>query len=94
MNGTNWTAFGSSGSDANHFKYPAGIALDSIGRILVADMINDRVVRFDDMKGANWTALGGAANQFSHPCAVEVDASGHLCITDTLNSRIVRLVMP
>jgi hypothetical protein len=57
-------------------------------------MINDRVVRIDDMKGANWTALGGTADQFSHPCAVEVDAGGHLCITDTLNSRIVRLVMP
>jgi sugar lactone lactonase YvrE len=97
MNGTNWTTLGGTcGSGNNQFSTDGAwdIALDSTGRIYVADTGNNRIVRFDDMSGTNWTTFGTAGtgvNQLSVPSGVTVDSTGHIYIADSGNARIVRI---
>ncbi|GMU51354.1 MAG: hypothetical protein AMXMBFR33_05000 [Candidatus Xenobia bacterium] len=45
---------GSYGSGLGRFMRPEGMALDSQGRIYIADSGNDRIVRIDDPTGAGW----------------------------------------
>ncbi|HJZ58383.1 MAG TPA: NHL repeat-containing protein, partial [Gemmataceae bacterium] len=76
------------------FCHPAGVCVDARGRIYVADFDNFRVVRFDDMTGANWTAYGEygtGVGQFINPCGVCLDAHGRVYIADQGNDRVVRI---
>ena len=100
MTGSNWTTLGGAGHSghrgANQFDHPSGVTVDSRGNIYIADMINNRIVRMDDLEGANWTALGssgGAVSQFNHPWGVALDASGHVYAADGGNCRIVRFIL-
>jgi sugar lactone lactonase YvrE len=94
LNGTNLTTYGTQGSGVGQFYGAYGIALDSLGRIYVADTYNARVVRIDDFKGRNWTTFGtygSGMGQFINPYAISVDASGRIYVMDTGNSRLVRM---
>ena len=46
--GTHLRSFGREGQRNGEFKFPTGIAFDSIGNILVADCFNHRVQIFDE----------------------------------------------
>jgi streptogramin lyase len=87
--------FGSSGSGSGQLGSPWGIALDSSGRIYVADTYNNRVVRMDNMSGSGWTAYGSYGpntGQFYDPLGgIAVDSSGRIYVADTYNNRIVRM---
>jgi DNA-binding beta-propeller fold protein YncE len=72
MTGANWTTLGgpSGGSGTGQFTTPAGIALDTNGRISVADSGNNRIVRMDNISGSGWAAfgsLGSGVDQFNSP---------------------------
>ncbi len=85
LSGTNAIAYGTQGSGVGQFYGPQGIALDSSGRIYIADIYNDRIVRIDDMNGTNWTSFGTygtGAGQFVNPQSVSVDPAGHIWILD------------
>lgn len=82
----------------------AGMALDPDGRVLLADMGCNRVVRYDG--GPDWTVVagtgrrgfagdGGAANQadLNQPSGLAFDTAGNLYIADYGNLRI-RVVRP
>ena len=59
---------GTQGSGSKQFILPSGISLDLAGRIYVADFGDNRIVRMDDITGADWTTLGSLGdgeNQFS-----------------------------
>jgi sugar lactone lactonase YvrE len=89
-----WQAFGAEGSGINQLKYPGGLAVDSSGRLYVADSGNSRIVRVNDIGGKGWMALGvqgSGANQLNHPTEVALDAGGHIYIADSRNNRIVRV---
>lgn len=58
MTGAGWTTFGNTGSGDNQFTQPAGIFVDTSGRIYIVDQFINRVVRVDDMAGAGWRTLG------------------------------------
>jgi len=58
LNGTNLISYGTQGSDVGQFYGANSIALDSAGRVYIADTYNSRVVRIDDMNGTNWTSFG------------------------------------
>ena len=79
------------------FHLPYGLAIDSQGRIYVSDVHNARVVRFDDMTGANWVQIGdrlkwdAGLHHFNWPLGLAVDAGDRLYIADSCNNRIVRL---
>jgi streptogramin lyase len=95
LQGTNQVTFGSQGGGVGQFYGAYGIALDSAGKIYVADTYNCRIVRVDDMKGTNWTTYGGtcgsAQGQFYDPSGIALDSAGKIYVMDTGNSRVVRI---
>src|SRR5215469_10905709 len=94
LNGTNLTTYGTQGSGVGQFFYPLGMALDSSGRIYVADTSNGRIVRIDDMNGTNWTTFGtygSGDGQFKNPNAISIDPTGKIYVMDSGNSRLVRI---
>jgi len=89
LSGTNAIAYGSTGSGVGQFYGPEGIALDSAGRIYIADLYNDRIVRIDDMNGTNWTSYGAyGTGQFVLPQSVSIqppspaDPAEHIWVVD------------
>src|SRR5579863_3243808 len=93
LSGTNAIAYGTQGSGVGQFYGPQGIALDSSGRIYIADIYNDRIVRIDDMNGTNWTSYGTyvtGKGQFTLPQSVSVDPAGHIWVVDG-TGRLIRM---
>lgn len=93
LSGTNAIAYGTQGSGVGQFYGPEGIALDSSGRIYVADIYNDRIVRIDDMNGTNWTSYGTygtGQGQFTLPQSVSIDPAGHIWVVDG-TGRLIRM---
>lgn len=71
---------------------PTGIAVDSEGRLYVADTGNHRINIFDS-QGIFQRSLGSFGNevgQFYEPRGVAVDDAGYLYVADTWNARIVK----
>ena len=94
LNGTNLISYGTQGSDVGQFYGAYGIAVDSAGRIYVADTYNARIVRIDDMNGTNWTSFGtygSAVGQFSNPSGISIDPAGRIYVMDTGNNQLVRM---
>ena len=94
LNGSNLISYGTQGSDVGQFYGAYGIAVDSAGRIYVADTYNARIVRIDDMNGTNWTSFGTYGSdigQFNDPSGVSIDAAGGIYVMDTGNARLVRM---
>ena len=86
LSGTNAIAYGTQGSGVGQFYGPSGIALDSAGRIYIADTYNDRIVRIDDMNGTNWTSFGTygtGVGQFVIPQSISIDPTGHIWVLDS-----------
>jgi sugar lactone lactonase YvrE len=90
-----------SGADAL-FNGPIGVALDSTGRVIVADAYNDRIraITADGIvvtlagSGQRGSVDGGAAEaQFDTPSGVAVDEHGSVYVADTGNN-LVRIVSP
>ena len=94
MNGTNWTSFGSYGSDVGQFKIPQSISVDPAGGIWVLDDGNGRLVRMDDMNGTNWTTVGTAGSGVGQflglSSAPGFDSLGRIYVADAGNGWIVR----
>src|SRR5882762_9697747 len=94
LNGTNLITYGTQGSDVGQFYGAYGIALDSAGRIYIADTYNGRIVRIDDMNGTNWTSFGmsgSGVGQFMNLSGISVDSTGRIYVMDTGNKQIVRM---
>jgi uncharacterized protein (TIGR03663 family) len=91
---------GVSGTAPGQFTYPRAVAVDSGGRIYVADSGNNRVQIFD----SNGTFLrqwgstckldtgegcqGDGRGQFNEPWGIAVDGQGNVYVSDTWNHRI------
>jgi sugar lactone lactonase YvrE len=84
---------------------PSGVAVDSAGRLWVADRGNNRVLRFENAAAkanganadgvlgqANYTSGGSALaqNRFTNPKGVAVDSGGRLWTCETSTSRVLR----
>ncbi len=100
MTGGGLRTLSATGGGANRFNTLGGIFVDSAGRIYVADVENDRIVRMNDMSGTGWTALGAPLRleqfnkplvSFNRPAAVFVDGAGRIYVADMGNGRIVRV---
>ena len=90
----------------NQMSSPTSVFVDSGGRLWVADLQNNRVLRFDHAatlpNGANANGVLGQANFTSNitngtkryrmcaPSGVFVDAGGRLWVTDAGNNRVLR----
>ena len=95
--GTFLASWGSYGSGNGQFISPHGIAVDSSGKVYVADTYNYRIQKFspDGTFLASWGSEGSGNGQFESPDGVAVDGSGNVyvtdignCMTDTGNCRI------
>ncbi|TLX82085.1 MAG: hypothetical protein E6L00_04660, partial [Thaumarchaeota archaeon] len=76
------------GSDQLHFKFPAGVAVDSSGNIYVADADNHRVQIFDSF--GNWKkTIGVSSIPTSEYSGVAVDSLlGDIYVADSFNYRV------
>jgi len=98
--GTGSSGFSGDGGPATsaQLNSPSGLALDSAGKIYVADTGNDRARKIDSSSAITTVAGGGnvlysggapATNTYlSDPYGVAVDSSGNLYIASTYNYRI------
>src|SRR5437870_4706243 len=94
LNGMNLISYGTQGSDVGQFYGAYGIAVDSAGRIYVADTYNARIVRIDDMNGTNWTSFGtygSAVGQFSNPSGISIDPAGRIHVADAYQPKVIRV---
>ena len=71
-------AWGKEGTGPGEFNVPHGIAIDSQGRVFVADRGNNRIQIFDENGKflAEW-------KQFGKPCGLFIDANDHLYVADS-----------
>lgn len=95
LSGAGWTTYDigdEAGRPANRML-GCWVCVDRSGRIYMSDGALHRVIRIDDMSGANRAVLGtegGGARQFRHPAGVWVDERNRLYVADFGNFRIVR----
>jgi DNA-binding beta-propeller fold protein YncE len=78
------------GSTTNPLIMPTDVAIDSSGRVFVADGVNDRIVRFSSRGEFESELRGPAGSRLSRPIAVAIDTVGTLWICDTGNHRLVK----
>jgi sugar lactone lactonase YvrE len=89
---------GAAATNAGLFS-PEGVALDAVGNLYIADVVNNRIRKVDTngiittMAGngnGRYSGDGAAATNASlaNPNGVAVDVSGNLYIADTANARI------
>jgi DNA-binding beta-propeller fold protein YncE len=85
--------WGGEGDGPAQFRFPQAVALDSQGRIYVADSRNHRVQRLTPQGAysAAWGSPGSAPGQFSSPQGLAVDQQGVLYVADTDNNRVQRI---
>jgi sugar lactone lactonase YvrE len=96
---------GGGATTASSMDRPVGLAVDTAGRLWVADFFNNRVLRFDGAAGKpnganadgvlgqpNFTSNGAAttASGMNSPGGLAIDTAGHLWVADNLNSRVLR----
>jgi DNA-binding beta-propeller fold protein YncE len=86
-------SWGSWGAGEGELGHPRGIALDSLGQVLVADTGNDRVALFTS-EGEfieNWGRYGAALGRFSAPQGIAISSQGEVYVLDAGNRRVQRL---
>jgi hypothetical protein len=98
---TNTANYG--GASANSLNMPAGVAVDGIGNVIVADLLNHRVLTYAGTsttatrvygQGGSFTSKdankdGISGNSLNMPIAVLADGSGNLFVTDLSNHRVL-----
>ncbi len=93
------------GTAANRMNFPSDLFVDSTDRLWVADSLNNRILRFDDISnkpsGANADgvlgqinftniAAGTGAAGLNYPRGVTVSAGGELFVSCTSQNRVLR----
>lgn len=73
-----------------HLNAPAGIAIDNVGNLYIADQANNRIRKVS--AAGVISTVAGTADQLSSPAAVAVDAAGDIYIADKNHHRIVQLI--
>ena len=77
--------WGGEGEDDGQFRYPATIALDASGNVLVVDVLNARVQKFspDGTFIASFGGVGGKPGTFFRPKGIAVDEAGNAYVSDS-----------
>lgn len=86
--------YGTAGTGDGQFNGLTGICLDGLGKIYVADGVNNRISRINDIGGGGWVTFGASGtgvNQFSGAFGIGIDRAGAIYIGDRDNHRVVRI---
>jgi sugar lactone lactonase YvrE len=75
--------------------YPNGLFVDTLGTLYVADLNNDRVMRWPEGAKQGTVIVGGnsfrkGTNQFKYPTGLSFDRHGNLYVTELHNHRVQR----
>lgn len=88
----------STGTAANKFDLPLGVAVDGAGNVYVTDLNNGRVQRFapplTNGMDAAYSYTGPNDNPLNAPHDTAVSPAGHLYIADTHNQQILQFLDP
>ena len=82
--------FGSQGDGDGQYIWPAGIALDSEGRVYASDEYTHRIT-VSDSSGAflsKWGEHGADEGQLDEPSGIAFDADDNLYVVDHQNNRV------
>lgn len=85
ISSTNGTTFTTVRNITKDFNRPESVAVDSQGRIYVADSGDNEIVILD----ANRNQIAELDTGLAHPQSVAVDASGRVYVSDTYNDRVL-----
>ena len=79
------SGWGGEGKGPGQFKYPATLALDAIGNVLVVDVLNHRIQVFDagGTQTAEFGKVGAKPGTFIRPKGVAVDGGGRIFVSDS-----------
>jgi tripartite motif-containing protein 71 len=79
------SGWGGEGKDPGQFRYPATLALDNSGNVLVVDVLNQRIQVFDatGTAMAEFGKLGAKPGNFIRPKGVAVDGGGRIFVSDS-----------
>ncbi len=98
--GTSRSGFMDGAGNVAQFSYPHGVAVDSSGKVYVADSSNHRIREITSggvvstLAGSGTAGfMDGAGNvaQFNSPVGVAVDVSGNIYVADKKNHRIRKI---
>ena len=105
--GTGDTTYGGDGGAAvsAQLHYPAGIALDGLGNVYIADQYSHRIRKITvatgiittiagtGISGFNGDGMTATSAQLSYPAGIALDSSGNIYIADEENNRIRKITV-
>ena len=81
LDGAPIATYGSAGTAVGQLRDPQAAAVDPAGGVLVADTVNDRVIRLAPATGA-WTPLDTGGTALTRPQGVAASAAGTVYVAD------------
>src|SRR5207248_10574992 len=93
MSGANWTVYRGSTTGPDSLSNPTAAVEASNGQIYIGDQGNRRLIRIDDISGANPVVLTGSALGIGELSALDVRTTpdGHVYLAGAASGRVDRI---
>jgi len=97
MNGEGWISYGTGGNGVGEFDFSwdsGSIVVGDDGKIYIADNMNNRIVRINDMTGEGWITYGNQGSgegELDWPFGLDIGSDNEIYIADCGNARIIKI---